>query len=67
MDPPYHRNMISPTLTHLRGTQKLTNGATIVIEHAVPEAIPEVLSCFQVMDQRRYGKTTVSILKYITS
>jgi len=66
MDPPYHQDMISTTLHHLQRTQKITNGASIVIEHAISEAIPESLSCFQVMDQRRYGKTEVSVLKYNT-
>jgi len=66
MDPPYHQNMIHPALDLLQGTQKLKNGATIVVEHAMPEAMPEDLLCFQVIDQRHYGKTTVSILKYTT-
>ena len=64
MDPPYHQKMILPALDHLHRTLKVKNAATIVIEHALLEAIPENLSCYRIIDQRQYGKTAITILTY---
>ena len=66
MDPPYDRNMIYPSLEHLQRTGKLKNGASIVIEHSSLETIPGSLSHFKIVDRRSYGKTIVSILKFIS-
>ncbi len=60
MDPPYDRNMVRPTLLNLLNTGSLNPTATIVIEHALGESIPEGLGALRMTDQRRYGKTLVS-------
>ncbi|MEJ2100373.1 MAG: 16S rRNA (guanine(966)-N(2))-methyltransferase RsmD, partial [Desulfobacterales bacterium] len=41
IDPPYNENMIQPTLSNLNLSQCLTNGAMVVVEHAMLEPIPE--------------------------
>lgn len=62
IDPPYNKNMIQPTLTHLGSSQCLANGARLVIEHSPLESIPANQLKFELADQRRYGKTLVSFL-----
>jgi 16S rRNA (guanine966-N2)-methyltransferase len=62
IDPPYDKNMVQPTLSNLVRSQCLENGATLVIEHAMMETIPQDLPGFDISDQRRYGKTLVSFL-----
>jgi len=65
MDPPYNRNLIRPALSNLHRSNSLEQNACLVIEHAQLELIPEDLSEFQLKDQRRYGKTLVSLLNYV--
>jgi 16S rRNA (guanine966-N2)-methyltransferase len=64
MDPPYHQGWIHPTLLGLHKSQSLKKDAWIVIEHADTEPFDEP-PYFSVSCQRRYGKTLVSILKYM--
>ena len=65
MDPPYNKNMIEPTLIHLHSSQSLKIGARIVVEHSYLEPVSKSFSPFEISDQRRYGKTLVSFLKYV--
>jgi len=65
MDPPYNRNLISETLRHLHRSRCLEKGATVVVEHAPPEPVPENIAEFVIADQRKYGKTLVSFLDYV--
>jgi 16S rRNA (guanine966-N2)-methyltransferase len=65
VDPPYHKNMIQPTLSNLSKSRCLENGAFVVIEHSVLEPIAEKQHRFTISDQRRYGKTLVSFLIYM--
>jgi len=62
MDPPYNKNMVQPILSNLALSRCLTNGAMVVIEHAMREQIPDNSPGFNISDQRRYGKTLVSFL-----
>ncbi|GBC62897.1 16S rRNA (guanine(966)-N(2))-methyltransferase R smD [Desulfonema ishimotonii] len=64
MDPPYDRNLIMPALTRLGGAGALAPAALIVVEHTPAEPVPEDLPGFSLADQRKYGKTLVSFLKY---
>jgi 16S rRNA (guanine966-N2)-methyltransferase len=64
MDPPYHKDLIGPTLEHLVNCRALAPGALIVIEHAVSEPLPGRLAGYMLTDQRKYGKTFVSFLNY---
>ena len=65
IDPPYHQNMIQPTLSHLHASQCLENGAQLTIEHSPLEPLPESELEYKIADQRRYGKTLVSFLIYM--
>ena len=65
IDPPYHRNLLKPTLFNLYQSNALKNGSCIVVEHASLEPIPTDLLTFELTDQRRYGKTLVSFLNYV--
>ena len=65
IDPPYHQDMIQPTLAHLARSQCLANGARLAVEHSPREPIPENRPEFEVADRRRYGKTLVSFLIYM--
>ncbi len=67
MDPPYHQAMVHPALIHLHTSAMLKNGARIVIEHGSREIVPDEITGYEKSDQRQYGKTTVSILTYISS
>jgi 16S rRNA (guanine966-N2)-methyltransferase len=65
LDPPYDKNLIKPTLFNLDKSHSLKNGACIVVEHSLFETIPADLFAFDLLDQRKYGKTLVSFLNYL--
>lgn len=65
VDPPYHRDLIQPTLSSLGASQCLVSGARLAIEHSPHELMPDNRAEFQIADQRRYGKTLVSFLIYM--
>ena len=65
MDAPYRQGLIGPALGHLSAGRFLAVDASIVIEHARDEALPDLDVVFQLSDQRRYGKTLVSFLNYV--
>lgn len=65
IDPPYNKNLIKPSLFNLDQSNSLKDGACIVIEHSLLESIPTDLAAFDLTDQRKYGKTLVSFLKYL--
>jgi 16S rRNA (guanine966-N2)-methyltransferase len=62
MDPPYDRNVITPTLQNLIKTDVLEKNASIVVEHSATEPLGNLPSQIKVTDKRRYGKTLVSFL-----
>jgi len=64
MDPPYHKDLIEPTLGHLANCRILAPDALIVIEHAASEPLSGSLTGYILRDQRKYGKTFVSFLNY---
>jgi 16S rRNA (guanine966-N2)-methyltransferase len=65
LDPPYNQSMIEPTLFNLDLSRSMKKEAVIVVEHAPFESIPREFAAFEVTGQRRYGKTLVSLLKYV--
>jgi 16S rRNA (guanine966-N2)-methyltransferase len=62
IDPPYDRNLIGKTLTHLSRGDVLAKDAVIVVEHSRSEPIPEDTPGYGVADRRDYGRTHVSFL-----
>lgn len=65
MDPPYNKKKTEMTLLNLHQSRCLIKAADIIIEHSVSEPISENNSIFRMIDQRRYGKTLVSILNFM--
>jgi len=65
LDPPYHKNLVHPTLLHLHESEALQAAAHIVIEHGLDDPLPHELDCFAKVDQRKYGKSLVSFFDYV--
>jgi 16S rRNA (guanine966-N2)-methyltransferase len=65
IDPPYNKNMLHPTLRNLHQCHALDKETCIVVEHSIFEPLSEKLPGFNMLDQRRYGKTLVSFLFYM--
>ncbi|MBW2513087.1 MAG: 16S rRNA (guanine(966)-N(2))-methyltransferase RsmD [Deltaproteobacteria bacterium] len=65
LDPPYHRDLVLPALRHLKKSQSMKPGACLVLEHGNADQLPLPLADFNLLDQRRYGKTLVSFLTYM--
>jgi 16S rRNA (guanine966-N2)-methyltransferase len=65
LDPPYHRNLVFPALMHLKKSHTLKPGACLVLEHGNADHLPLPMADFDLLDQRRYGKTLVSFLTYM--
>jgi 16S rRNA (guanine966-N2)-methyltransferase len=65
MDPPYNQGMIRPALARLHRSQTLAQDAWVVVEHSLQEAVAVDQMPFRITDQRKYGKTLVSILDYM--
>ena len=65
MDPPYNKNLIRPSMAKLSASSILEKDALLVIEHDLNESIPEDMPGYEKEDQRRYGKTLVSFMKFM--
>jgi 16S rRNA (guanine966-N2)-methyltransferase len=65
LDPPYHRGLVAPTLSHLHAVRSIAQGARLVIEHGVLDPLPTIRTPYVLEDQRRYGKSLVSFLAYV--
>lgn len=61
MDPPYAGRLLGRAIRHLCDSLALTKDARIVAEHSDTEPIPDMAPTIDMIDQRRYGKTLVSI------
>lgn len=64
LDPPYGQNLIPVALDHLCRLEKLKPDARIVIEHAIRDIIAPHLPGYDMVDQRKYGKTLITFLTY---
>ena len=65
MDPPYERGLVKKALENLHRSQSVRRGASLVVEHSRREALPPDLTFLELADQRKYGKTLVSFLRYV--
>jgi 16S rRNA (guanine966-N2)-methyltransferase len=65
MDPPYRMNLIEPTLRNLHFSQSLATAARVIVEHSHWEPLSADQLPFEIADQRKYGKTLVTILDYV--
>jgi 16S rRNA (guanine966-N2)-methyltransferase len=64
MDPPYNQGLVESTLVLLGTKELLKKEAIVIVEHTSLEPIGESIKPFVVEDQRKYGKTLVSFLRY---
>jgi 16S rRNA (guanine966-N2)-methyltransferase len=65
MDPPYGRELVLPALSNLDAARCLDDGARLVVEHGAGDLPADPVAPYQLQDQRRYGKTLVSFLRYV--
>lgn len=68
MDPPYRQERIAETLQALGQSGILNAAATVTAEHSKHEPVTENIcaaSGFTLMDQRKYGKSLVSLMRNI--
>ncbi len=65
MDPPYNRSSVKQTLGNLQASCSLANKAMVIVEHTPKEPIPSSCFGFKIVDQRRYGKKSVSFLNHV--
>lgn len=62
IDPPYFEKLLPPTLLALHNGGWIAPDALIVIEHDSKETI-EIPDVFEVIDQRKYGRAMIELLK----
>lgn len=63
LDPPYRLNLLAPAVSALAAGGWLAPGAYLVCEHE-KAAIPVLAAEFSLLDQRHYGDTQVSFVRY---
>lgn len=61
LDPPYHENLVGPTLQYLKEHDFLETGAIIVCEY---EEEKFEIDDFLLLKSRKYGKKCIKILKF---
>jgi 16S rRNA (guanine966-N2)-methyltransferase len=62
MDPPYATHALAPALKALLSCKVMAPAARIIIEHSAQEPIVYPVDKLILADQRRFGKTLVSIM-----
>jgi len=65
IDPPYPLKLTAKALKHLESTPALADGAHLIVEHSRVDLINSETTAFNLEDQRSYGKTLVSFLRYM--
>ncbi len=65
MDPPYNTGVIKKTLLNLHCSNALENSALVIVEHSPLEPVAVNNFTFEILEQRRYGKTVFSFLNYV--
>jgi 16S rRNA (guanine966-N2)-methyltransferase len=63
LDPPYHKCLVSLTLSHLLQVRCLAPSATIIAEHERGADVTSPDSSIVLKDQRRYGQTELTFFK----
>ena len=57
--------MVEPSLRNLHISQSLVSGTRVIVEHSNREPVLTGRLPFEIADQRKYGKTLVTILDYV--
>jgi 16S rRNA (guanine966-N2)-methyltransferase len=63
LDPPYRKDLISPTLAGLKQGNWLASPALVVAEMEKGETLPPIEG-YELIDRRAYGDTQVTMLNY---
>lgn len=63
LDPPYFKGMLVPTLNSLVAGGWVNEASLLVIEHDAKESI-SIPESFSKIDERKYGRAMVELLKY---
>jgi 16S rRNA G966 N2-methylase RsmD len=63
VDPPYASNEADPVLSLLAGSDRLGEGAVIIVEHGRRHLPAEVFGTLVMTDRRFYGDTGVSFYR----
>jgi len=61
-DPPYNKGLVAPSLESIAKNRWLKSGGVVICEHSQQEKIVD-FSPFELLDQRSYGHSLISILK----
>ena len=64
-DPPYAMQAVEEVLQRLAESDALDSKAMIVFESAAGQEIPAKSGPFELVDQRKYGKTLVSFFRFV--
>lgn len=60
LDPPYHKQLVPITLTHLKTNHSISRETVVVSEHETSAAIDASTAGLILEDTRRYGQTSLS-------
>lgn len=64
LDPPYNKGYVDSSLEKLKEYPLLEKNGMVVCEHS-PQEKPTIFSGLEVADERKYGQTLVTMLKFI--
>lgn len=65
LDPPYHKNLVSITLTHLLAVECLNNQTVVVAEHESGLNTDVLPAGLKLVKTRRYGQTALSFFSLV--
>ena len=65
MDPPYRKNVLAAILKNLMKADILSPGALLILEHAIDRPTADIPPPFQIVDERKYGKTLVTFISHM--
>ncbi len=63
LDPPYNKGYVMDCVRCISSYEKVSHEGILVIEHN-KEEVPDKYEKFQLIKRKRYGITTISILRY---
>lgn len=63
IDPPYNKGYVMDCVRCISLHEKISDGGVLVIEHN-NEEVPDEFDGFSLIKRKRYGITTISILRY---
>lgn len=66
MDPPYHKNLVRRSLSHLSTCQCLNADAVVVAEHETGATLEAPGSGLKLDDTRHYGQTSLSFFSQLS-